>query len=98
MLVSRVRCRIDDSNLRGGLGPSQNGQCALVASNGDFLVGGNSNLIRYTSGGMKLWTSPIRGTPTGLKFTPEGNVLAFTLNGWFQVFDPRSGRLIAKST
>jgi outer membrane protein assembly factor BamB len=66
----------------------------LVASNGDFLVGGNSNLIRYTSGGMKLWTSPIRGTPTGLKFTPEGNVLAFTLNGWFQVFDPRSGRLI----
>ena len=66
----------------------------LVASNGDFLVGGNSNLIRYTSGGMKLWTSPIRGTPTGLKFTPEGNVLALTLNGWFQVFDPRSGRLI----
>ena len=66
----------------------------LVASNGDFLVGGNSNLIRYTSSGMKLWTSPIRGTPTGLKFTPEGNVLALTLNGWFQVFDPGSGRLI----
>lgn len=82
--------QVNNSDAGSGLA-SGNG---LIASNGDVLVGGNTRLIRYTSGGAKVWTSSIRGIPTGLKFTPEGNVLAFTQNGWFQVFNPSNGSLI----
>lgn len=66
----------------------------LIASNGDVFVAGNTVLARHSSDAAKLWGTSIRGAPTALQFAPDGNVISFSFNGWFQVFSPSDGQLL----
>lgn len=66
----------------------------LVASNGDVFLSTNAELARYTNSGSKIWGAALRGLPTDVQYGPDGRLLAFTFNGWFQVFDPDTGGLL----
>lgn len=82
---------VKDSDLGGNL--IANG---LAASNGDVFLAGNTTIARYTNTGTRVWSSAIRGSPKVLQYGPDGNIIAFTFNGWFQVFSPSTGALLGE--
>jgi hypothetical protein len=64
------------------------GTNALVDADGNIYVSGESQLQKLTATGERIWTIGVPGLPRSLQFGPDGNVVFFTWNGWFQSVDP----------
>lgn len=69
----------------------------LVGTGGDFFLGDNSGVMRYSPDGVPLWANktPIMGVQaSGLQFTPDGKILVMTWNGWVHVIEPANGAIL----
>lgn len=69
----------------------------LIASNGDFIVGGNSGIMRYSPQGVPRWSqpTPVAGeTPASPQFLSDGNLLLMTWNGWIYVVNSQNGTIL----
>jgi len=64
------------------------GTNALVDASGNFYIAGESELTKFTAAGELIWKVAVPGLPRALQFGPDGRVMLFTWNGWFQTVDP----------
>ena len=63
----------------------------LIAADGNFFLAGNEAMNKFTSDGVRLWQTPIKGVPTSAQFGPDGQVVFFSWNGWAYIVDPETG-------
>ena len=68
---------------------------ALVDSDGSLYVADDAAITKLNASGSALWSVPIKGAvASSLQFTPGGQVLGFTWNGWVYVVARSDGRII----
>lgn len=70
---------------------------ALVDANGDYYVPANEAVSKFNVSGTRLWQIPTRGVARSAQFTPDGNILFFTWNGWAYVVSPSGSLLLEKN-
>jgi hypothetical protein len=67
------------------------GTNALVDGEGNLYISGESRINKFTPSGELVWSVAVPGLPRSLQFAPDGRVMFFTWNGWFQTVDPQTG-------
>jgi len=84
--------RIDDMVTTTKLSSTQ----ALVDERGDYYLPANEAVNKFDATGNRLWQTPTHGLARAAQFTPDGNILFFTWNGWAYVVSP-AGQILLET-
>lgn len=70
---------------------------ALVDARGDYYVPANEAVSKFDASGTRLWRITTQGVARSAQFTPDGDILFFTWNGWAYVVSPSGSLLLEKN-
>lgn len=69
----------------------------LVDRNDNSYFGGIGSMFSFNTFGQTRWRTPVAGTPIGMQFLPDGNLLVLTQLGQLNVLNPQTGAKIVAS-